>query len=360
MSLNIVMLAGGSGTRLWPMSRTHLPKQLQKLIGDKTLIQQTFDRVEPLAPSSNIFVDTAAKYVNEIGQQLPKLPHANIIAEPKAKNTAAAIGLAAAHLYHRDKQAIMLSLPSDHAVTDVASFHTAIKTGVKVLESHPDYIVTVGIKPTRPSTELGYIQMDGEFATIDNQQVFKVKKFVEKPDTETAEQFFNSHHYLWNAAYFMWRVDMLLNLYQQFLPNTYQHLMAIEAAIGTPHYSKVLEEHYDQVDEIAVDYAILEKASNIVVIPADLGWDDIGHWGSLHDILMESSGEHLISQGEHIHHDTENSLIYAGDKMIATVGVRNLIVVDTPDVLFIADKSKAHEVKKLLDKLKEENKHHYL
>ncbi|MFA6082281.1 MAG: mannose-1-phosphate guanylyltransferase [Patescibacteria group bacterium] len=360
MAINIVLLAGGSGTRLWPMSRTNLPKQLQKLVGDKTLIQQTYERVENITEKENIFVSTGTKYVPEIEKQVPQIPRENVIAEPKAMNTAAAIGLAAIHLYHRDKQSIMVSLHSDHIVTEVGNFHKAIHIACETIKHHPEYIMTVGINPITPSTELGYIQMDGAFEVIDEEQVYKVKRFVEKPDAATAVKFLSSFQYLWNAGYFVWRVDTLLDLFKELLPNTYKHLMAIEKAIGTPEYHKVLAEHYDLVDAVAIDVAILEKCNKIAVIPADLGWSDVGTWSSLHDILTTITGHHLISKGHHAGYDTENCLVYAGEKMIATVGLRNVIVVDTPDVLLIADKSKAHDVKKLLDKLKDEGKHLYL
>ncbi len=360
MALHIVIMAGGSGTRLWPMSRKDLPKQLQNLIGDKSLIQQTVERVMPLVDSDHIYIGTVAQYVPEMQRQLPGLAKDHFITEPSLKNNAAAIGLNAVHLQKQDAEAVMVSLHSDHAVTNVQNFHHAIRLASQVLKKHPQVLVTVGIKPTYASTELGYIHMDG--ALDGNEDVFSVKQFIEKPDAATAERYVADGHYLWNAGYFVWRVDTLLKLYQQFLPNTYEHLMAIQAAIGTPQYQAVLEEHYDQVDEIAIDYAIMEHAPHIAVIPADLGWSDIGTWSSLHDIIRTASGEHVVSKGHHVHHATEDSLVYTvGDKLVATVGLKNVIVVDTPDVLLVADKSRAHEVKKIIEQLKQdETKHKYL
>lgn len=361
MSLNIVIMAGGAGTRLWPMSRAELPKQLQSLIGDKTLIQQTVERVLPLADADHLYIGTVAKYVSEMQKQLPQVKPDHIITEPMLKNNAAAIGLNAVHLHKKDPHAVMVSLHSDHAVTKPQNFHTAIRVAEKVVEQHPDHLVCIGIKPTYAATELGYIQMDGVLETIGGEEVFTVKQFIEKPDAKTAETFATDWHFLWNAGYFIWGVDTLLSLFKQFLPNTYTHLMAIEQAIGTDTYHQVLNTHYAQMDEIAIDYAIMEHAPHIAVVPADLGWSDIGTWSSLHDIIQESTGEHLVSKGDHVHHDTENSLIYSvSGKLIATVGLKNTIIVDTPDVLLVADKSKAHEVKKIIEKLKGEGKHTYL
>ncbi len=360
MNVSIVFLAGGSGTRLWPMSRTNLPKQLQKLVGDKTLIQQSYERVVGLAKDEDIYIDTAAKYVEEIKKQLPTLPAENMIAEPSAKNTAAAVGLAAIHLYHKDPKSIMVSLHADHIVSKVDNFVSAVKTAVQTVEDNPELIVTIGIEATFPSTELGYIKKTNLYKTISDTEVYNVERFVEKPDAETAEKFLATNSYFWNAGYFIWRVDMLLDLYKKFLPNTYNHLMKIESAIGTPEYETILNEEYEQVDKEAVDVAILEKGPKIVVVPADLGWSDIGTWSSLHDVLIESQDSNLVSRGMHTSIDTDDCLIYAHDKMIATVGLKNVIIVDTPDVLLVADKSKAKDVKKIIDKLKEEGKHHLL
>jgi mannose-1-phosphate guanylyltransferase len=360
MNVSIVFLAGGSGTRLWPMSRTNLPKQLQKLVGDKTLIQQSYDRVISIAKDADIYIDTAEKYAAEIHKQLPTLPKENIIAEPSAKNTAAAVGLAAIHLFHKDPESIMVSLHSDHIVSKVDNFVSAISVATKAVAENPSLILTVGIEPTFPSTELGYIKKSDLYKKVDNADVFNVERFVEKPDAETAETFLATNSYYWNAGYFVWRVDMLLNLFKQYLPNTYNHLMKIESAIGTPNYESVLVEEYEQVDKEAVDVAILEKASKIAVVPADLGWSDIGTWSSLHDVLISSQDSNLVSRGMHTSVDTDDCLVYAHDKMIATVGLKNVIIVDTPDVLLVADKSKAKDVKKIIDKLKEEGKHHLL
>lgn len=358
MSLNIVIMAGGSGTRLWPMSRTQMPKQLQKLIGDQTLIQQTYARVESLVDAEHVFVGTVGKYIPEMQKQLPELAYDHFIAEPSLKNTAPAIGLAAVHLLKRDPEAVMVSIHSDHAVNKKENFLAAIKLAHATVQKYPDHLLTIGIKPEYASTELGYIQMD----EVLEGDVFTVKRFVEKPDKVTAESFLADGHYLWNAGYFVWKVSTLLDLFKQFVPNTYEHLMNIHAAIGTPQYVQVLEREYAQMDEIAIDYAILERAPHIAVIPADLGWSDIGSWGSLHDIVSASTGEKLVSKGNHVHHDTEDSLVYSvGGKLVATVGLKNVIVVDTPEILLVADKSRAHEVKKIVEQLKaDESKHIYL
>lgn len=358
MSLNIVIMAGGSGTRLWPMSRTSSPKQLQKLIGDQTLIQQTYDRLQSLVDGEHVFVSTVGKYVTEMQKQLPTIPPDHFITEPMLKNTAPAIGLAAIHLLKRDPDAIMVSIHSDHAVTKKENFLASIKLAHATVQKHPHYLLTIGVKPEYASTELGYIQMDD---ALEN-NVYKVKRFVEKPDRQLAEDFLADGHYLWNAGYFVWKVSTLLELFKQFVPNTYQHLMAIHDSIGTSEYEAVLQEHYAQMDEIAIDYAILERAPYIAVIPADLGWSDIGSWGSLHDIISAATGKQLVSKGNHIHHATEDSLVYSvGGKLVATVGLKNVIVVDTPEILLVADKSRVHEVKKIVEQLKaDESKHMYL
>lgn len=358
--MKIVIMAGGSGTRLWPMSRGNMPKQLQKLVGDKTLIQQTCDRIKGLADPADIYISTVGKYVDEILRQLPEVPRENVLVEPLLKGNAAAIGLTAIHLFKNDPNAVMVMLPADHVVTELEMFHKVVRAAVDIVENDPQKLVTIGIKPTSPNTELGYIQMNKLYKEVDGLEVFTVKQFVEKPDLVKAQKFVTNWQYLWNSGYFIWKVSTMLELYKQFLPNTYKQLEVIANSIGTPKYQAVLSECYAMTDETSIDFGIIEKAKEILVVPADLGWSDVGTWSSLHDILSSITGHHTISKGHHTGIDSENCLVYAGEKMIATVGLKNIIIVDTPDVLFIADKSSAKNVKKIQEKLKEEGKHLYL
>lgn len=360
-----VIMAGGTGTRLWPMSRTAKPKQLHKLVSDKTLIQETYDRVKKAIPAENIFISTNTKYEEEIKLQLPEVKGENFIIEPAKRNTAPAMVFLAAEIYRRDKDAVIATLASDHVVANVDVFSSSLKIAYKTVEKYPDHLILVGINPTRPDTGLGYIKMGSVRTEVDDEQIFEVDKFLEKPDLKMAEKYLQSWEYLWNAAYYFFSAKQILDWFKEYVPKTYKLAMEIDdlkAKGGNGATQTKIKEVFQKMEDEQFEFAVIEKLdpNKVLVIPADLGWSDIGNWGTLHDVLSESYGSSVISKGYHIDVGSEGCLVYGADKMIATIGLEDVIVIDTEDAILIANKNKAQDVKKLLDKMKEEGKHLYL
>jgi len=360
-----VIMAGGTGTRLWPMSRTAKPKQFHKLVSDKTLLQETYDRVKKAVELENIYISTNTKYEEEIRAQLPEVKSDNFIIEPAKRNTAPALAFVTAEIMRKDPNAVIATLASDHVVANVDVFTSSVKTAFEAAEKYPDHLILVGINPTRPDTGLGYIKMSSVKATIDEKQVFNVDKFLEKPDLETAQKYLQSWEYLWNAAYYFFRGKQLMEWYEKYSPATYKVIKKIDALkkkSGNGATQSEIKKLFESVEDEQFENAIIEQKDfkKVLVIPADLGWSDIGNWGTLHDVLSESYDSSIISRGHHIDVDSEGCLVYGADKLIATVGLKDVMIIDTPDAILIANKSKAQDVKKLLDKFKEEGKHLYL
>lgn len=365
MSHYAVIMAGGTGTRLWPMSRKLKPKQLHNLVSDKTLIQETYNRVIKALPQKNIFISTNSKYAEEIKKQLPGVPEENYIIEPSARNTGPAFVYLAMAIKRKDPKAIIATIASDHIVHNVDVFVRSLKIAFKAAEKYPNYLVAVGINPTKPDTGLGYIKMGPVKDTIDEQQVFNVDKFVEKPDLKTAEKYLQSWEYLWNAAYYFFKADSLLDWFKKYRPKIVKKLSEMDQLIakgGNGVTQSQIRALYDSLDDEQFENAIIEQKDfkKVLVIPADLGWSDIGNWGTLFDVLSESYATSMISRGYHIDVGSEGCLIYGNNKMIATLGLKDVVIIDTPDAILIANKNKAQDVKKLLDKLKSEGKHLYL
>jgi len=360
-----VIMAGGSGTRLWPMSRKAKPKQLHNLVSDKTLIQETYDRVVRTLPEKNIYISTTAQYVEEIKKQLPAVPEENFIIEPSSRNTAPALAYVAEVISSKDKDAIIATLASDHIVNNTDVFVNTIKTAYEAVEKYPDHLVAVGINPTKPDTGLGYIKMGSVKVEINEEKVFEVDKFVEKPDLKTAEKYLQSWEYLWNGAYYFFKAQELLSWFEKYRPEMLKTIDEIGKLIssgGNGNVQAKVKSLYGSLDNEQFENAIIEQEDfkKVLVVPADLGWSDIGNWGTLFDVLSETHGTEMISRGYHIDVDSKGSLVYGGDKMIATLGLEDVIVIDTPDVMLIANKHKAQDIKKMLEKLKNEGKHLYL
>lgn len=358
-----VIMAGGSGTRLWPMSRKSKPKQLQNLVSDKSLIQETYNRVKKALNPENIFISTNTKYVDEIKKQLPEVPPENYIIEPAVRNTAPALAYIAFVILKRDKNAIISTIASDHTVNNVDVFVNTLKNAFDTAAKYPDYLVAVGINPTRPDTGLGYIKMGKPKGQVDGSQVFEVASFVEKPDRKTAEKYLQSWEYLWNGAYYFFGASELLSWINKYRPKMYKTLDRIVTLQekGGATQTKI-KELFESIEDEQFEYAVISQKDfkKVLVIPADLGWSDIGNWGTLHDVLSESYSTGMISRGYHIDVESDRCLVYGGEKMIATLGLKDIIIIDTPDVILIANKNKAQDVKILLDKLKAEGKHLYL
>lgn len=352
-NLYAVILAGGSGTRLWPRSRAHRPKQFLDLVSDQTLIQQTVKRVRPLIPPENIYFLVGTQHAEELARQLPEIPKANIIVEPMARGTGSAIGLAVAHLRRRDPHGTMISLHADHFIADEEGFRTALRASVEVAQR--GLLVTLGATPTYPETGYGYIECGGALESAAGQTVYRIARFTEKPDLATAQQMIASGHYLWNTGMFTWRFDAILDAFARWMPAFMQQVREIEQRIGTPHERETLEAIWPQVKSETIDRGIMERAHNGAVVPIDIGWSDIGSWATLHDLLEADEAGNVV-RGDHLSIDTRNSLIHANGKLIVTIGLRDIIVVETDDAILICAKERAQEVKDIVEKLKQQQR----
>ena len=346
-----VIMAGGSGTRLWPKSRAAKPKQFHSLTSHKSMLRETVSRLEPLVPADSVYVIAGKSHLAPIWEQCDEIPRCNLIGEPVGRDTAPAVAVTAALLHKRDPSAVIVVLPADHYIADADEFRRILSLAADAA-SKDDVAVTIGIKPTYPETGYGYIEMDGEY-TDGRNEVFWVRSFKEKPDPVTAEKYVSSWRYLWNSGMFVWATATILDLFKRHAPDIYEGAQRIAEAAGTEREAATLDEVYHGFRRISVDYAILEKAEKVLVVPGDFGWSDIGSWAALHDVLSDGSAHNVVI-GKHAGVDTHNCLIHGTDRLIATVGLDNMIVVDADDVLLICPKGRAQDVKKLIEKLQEE------
>ncbi len=353
--LYALILSGGAGTRLWPLSRRRKPKQFLELVGDRTLLQETVDRVSELIPSERIFVVAPPEHRALIHEQLTELRNDHVVIEPYPRGNAAAIGLAMAALHAFDPDAVVAVLPSDHVITKHAAFRNVLIAATAAADA--GWLVTLGITPDRADTGFGYIEAGEPLDIKAPLPVLKVKRFIEKPKQDAAEKMIAAGGHYWNAGMFVWRVSAILDAYREHLPKTAQALDALGEAIGSPRYESVLAEVWEETDRTTVDYGIAERAKNMAVVPADIGWQDVGSWSRLADIVAASSGQ---SADLYIALDSVGNYVYAPGKTTVTIGVNDLIVVETDDVLFIAAKDRAEEVKAVVDRLAREEKEHLL
>jgi len=344
--LYVLVLSGGAGTRLWPLSRRDRPKQFLNLIGDRSLLQDTVDRVAEFVPSERIFVVAPPEHRALIHEQLPDLPVDHLVVEPYPRGNAAAIGLAMAALAAFDPEAVVAVLPSDHVVGDRGQFRKVLIAATAAADR--GHLVTLGITPERADTGFGYIEAGEKLEMEAPVEVRAVKRFVEKPKRDAAERMVAAGGHYWNAGMFVWRVDKILEAYRDHLPKTSAALDALTEAIGSPRYESVLAEVWEETDRTTVDYGIAERANNMAVVPADIGWQDVGNWSRLADIVLASASR---SADEHIAEDSVGNYIYAPGKTAVMIGVNDLIVVDTDDVLLIVAKGRAEEVKVVVDRL---------
>lgn len=356
-----VIMAGGSGTRFWPLSREKMPKQLLKIGGIDTLIQETVGRVLPLIPKENIFVVTNHGLADDIDRQLSARFDgswaANIIIEPEARNTAPALGLAALHLRRIDPDAIMVVLAADHSIRKTDEFLNLIKTAAAAAKK--DYLVTLGIKPNRPETGFGYIKAGKPCEGQGIADVCKVEAFVEKPNLETAKEYVRQGSYYWNSGMFIWKTSTFLDEIQKLQPALYQGLMEIQESIGSDRESKVVAKVFQKFDSISIDYAIMEKTGRAAVIPADIEWSDVGSWSALDEVSDRDASGNIIS-GNVIDFGSKDSIIYAEKRLVATIGLHDTIVVDTPDATLVCSKEKAQDVKKIVEELKKRKSEEHL
>lgn len=360
--LKIALFCGGTGTRMWPMSRKNLPKQFQALVGDKSLFQQAVSRVKKGFPIKDIFVVTGRDQVGLVLQQEPDLPLENVIIEPETRDMLAAFGYAAAVLDKKFQNPIVASLWTDHLVRNNDEFVKALKSAYEYV-ADTGKIVSIDVRPTYPNVHVGYIQIGKMIKKLGNIAIFEYVRQIEKPDLKTAKKFIKSWEYLWHAGYKVWHTQKMLSFYKQFTPKVYNDLMQIHKIWGSDRQEEIVRKIYPNFEKISVDYAIFEKIDpkEIVVLSADLGWSDVGAWDILKEELSENHLDNVV-KGDVIDIESTDSLIYetAPDKIAATIGLEDLIVVDTPDALLVCKKDRVTDIKKIIEKLKETKKEKYL
>ncbi|MCZ8512549.1 mannose-1-phosphate guanylyltransferase [Paenibacillus filicis] len=358
MTITAVIMAGGKGERFWPKSRTHLPKQFLNISGNKSMIQQTIARLENLIDISQIFIVTNELYAELIRAQIPHLPHDNIIIEPIGRNTAPCVGLASILIEEKFPHSTMVVLPSDHIIENEEGFIRILKTAVEVAQED-SHLVTLGIQPTYPETGYGYIESTKEINKVNDLDVHKVNKFVEKPNLETAEGYLSSGNYFWNSGIFIWKTAVIRKYIKELMPEMHDVLETMKAAFGTDQKRNVINSEFHKMPDQSIDYGIMEKVNNIYVIPCIFGWDDVGSWTAL-DRINDRDGNGNVIKGNILNIDTKRCIIESNGKLIATLGIEDLIIVDTEDVTLICTKDKAQEVKLLLKELRTQKLEHYL
>lgn len=356
-----VIMAGGGGTRLWPVSRREKPKQLLSLLGKETLFQSTVARLERLFPPERILIVTVAELAREMQEQVPSIPAENYLIEPAPRGTASVVGLAAAVLEKRDPQAVMAIQTSDHYIRNHDLFHFLIRTAFDVAQKN--YLVTLGITPTFPSTGYGYIQqgesLDGDY----KYPVYRVKRFKEKPDQDTAQQLLRSGDHSWNSGMFVWRADAILAEIEKQMPDLFKAVREISAAWDTVKQDEVLQEHWHNLKSETIDYGIMEKAQQVAVLPAGgLGWSDVGSWNSLFEVLLPDMNGNVAAGAQHLALDTHNTLVYSGDdqRLVVTIGLDDMVVVDAGDVLMICKTDQSQKVREVVEHLKKHHQEKYL
>ncbi len=354
--MKILIMAGGKGTRLWPLSRNQKPKQFQKLISDRTLLQDTFSRLkEAVKNNDDIYVATNERYYDEVREELPGLKKENIIKEPANRDTASCIALACAIIGKEFPNETLVVLPSDHLIKKTKNLVKAINDADKFLENNPNTLLTLAIIPASPDTGFGYIQKEGVLATVNKTKIYSVKRFVEKPDARHAKIFIKSGNYFWNAGIYIGKTKNLIEQYKNYIPDTYKRLKELQGAFGTKEFDGMLTREYCKMDKISFDYGISENVKNFGVIPADLGWSDIGSWAVLKDSLTGKNNKNFV-KAAHLDIGSKDILVYGSPKkLIATVGLKGLIIVDTDDVILICNKSQSQDVKKIVGILEKTN-----
>jgi mannose-1-phosphate guanylyltransferase len=356
-----VILAGGRGTRFWPRSRTRTPKQLLNIIGADTMLQQTAARLSPTFSPANLWIVTNEDQAAEVRKQLPRVAKNHVLAEPIGRNTAAAIGLAAIHLRHQHGDAVMAILPADHYIAQCAKYRALVQSALRIA-TEPGQMAVLGIPPTRPETGFGYIERGKTAHRARKFLVYDVRQFTEKPSLPVAKKYVASGRYFWNAGMFFWRVSTFLENLRRYVPKTHAALEKLAQTIGTSRYASALRRIYPRLENISVDYAILEPATRnakhpvVHVLPAEIGWSDIGSWEAVHELIAASTQNNRrekqtsgnICSGAHFALDANNNFLWSPKKFVAAIGVNNLVVVETPDALLICPRDRAQDVGKIV------------
>ncbi len=355
MELFAVIMAGGIGSRFWPRSREKSPKQLLRIFGENTMIQDTIARLNGLVKEENIFIITNKLQRNEIIKQLNHIPEKNVIAEPFGKNTAACIGLATILIEKINPEAVTIILPSDHIIKNINEYRQTLKNAAEFAFKSKG-LITIGIQPTRPEIGYGYIQID-EKLIEDN--IYKVYAFAEKPNYATAVRFLDSGDFLWNSGMFIWRVDSILNEIRTYLPELYEGLEHLKKFIGTEDFEKELVDVYGQLRSISIDYGIMEKSQNVYLTVGDFSWNDVGSWDEVYQLSEKDDNGNAVI-GEVYTEYTNDSYIYSPKKFTAVIGIENSVIINTDDALLVCRRDLVQDVKKVVDHLKHNRLNEYL
>ena len=347
-----IIMAGGSGTRFWPLSRKSLPKQFLNLTGKDIMVNETIDRLFPVIEKENIFVVTSEMHAQLTYEEAKgRLAQDHILAEPAARNTAACIGYAAMEIMKKYGDGVMGIFASDAYIKDEEEFRRVLESAISEAEK-ADKLVTIGIKPHFPATGYGYIKRKAS-------DCLDVEEFVEKPDVETAKKYLETGNYLWNSGMFVWKASVILEQMKRLLPDVYECLEIIGQSMGTEKEKETITEIYPKIPKISVDYGIMERADNVIVLEGDFGWNDVGSLDTI-ETLHESDENGNVMCCESICLDAKGCIGSGKEKLIALIGVENLIVVETKDTVLVCDKSRAQDVKKIVEQLEAEGKTHYL
>lgn len=334
--LTALIMAGGKGTRFWPLSTEKKPKQFLNLIGEETMIQMTVNRIKPIIPIERIFVCTGQMYVDLVREQLPELPKRNIIVEPEGRNTAPCIALSALVIKRYYKDATMVVLPSDHLINDKEEFRNIVKSANDFLKVNNEAIITLGMTPTRPETGYGYIKYGVESQEINNHKIIKVDSFIEKPNREKAEEYLVEGKYLWNGGMFLWTTDNLLEQIKKYSIDTYEAINKI-LEVNEKDLQELINKNYSQTEAISIDYAVLEKSDNIYVIPSEFGWDDIGTWKAVERYKEKDENNNIVTDKVRVIESRSNMAINQAKKVIM-IGIEDIMTVETDEAIFIVNK----------------------
>ncbi len=357
--MKFVIRAGGIGTRLWPFSRKNRPKQFHAMAGETTMLQDAVARVATIGTGDDIYVSTGAAMVDLVRQQLPEMAEDHILVEPALRNTGPAVGLECALLEARFPGCTVASLGSDHYIGKDAAFCRLLQVAEEALQERPEYLFTLGVKPTRAETGYGYIGRGAELCQVDGVSIYAVDAFKEKPDAERAREYVDSGSHLWNSNMFVWKAATVLDLFARYEPEMYEVLMRIAASVGSGQEEAVIAEEYPRLKAVAIDHALIERAEYVATIEADIEWGDIGTWAALTDVLPTDDDGNLFS-GQVVSIDARDATVYApADKLVALIGVEDLVVVDTEDALLVCRKDDAQRVRDVLEILEKRDRGRY-
>lgn len=357
--MKVLILAGGRGSRLWPVSTKYKPKQFQKLIGNKTMLQQAVERLKPLFSLKDIYISTNKEYLKEVAKELPGLAKKNIILEPFHRERAAAILLFFANLKKEDCSEPVLVIPSDQMIKDENEFRQAISVSEKFVKKNPDYMLLLGEKPTFPDTGLGYIKKGKTLKDINGFKVGQITFFKEKPNLKRATEFLKSKEYFWNTAIYVFTPALVKELIRKYIPDNYQRYKKIKAAMGKKGFQKILEKEYSEMDKTSLEYSVIENNRQNAVVPVSMGWSDVGSWTVLKNCLSSPNQSYI--KGKHVGVDSKNIMVYSSeDKLVATVGVKDTIIAITDDIILVCHKDGSQKVKEIIEKLEKDKNFKYI